>query len=523
MATKKPVAKKVAVKKAPAKKAMEIIIKDSPVKRGRAKAKPVADDVEEAIEEAVGAKRKGKAAADAPRFDPTLFYSSTIDAISRKQGVDSDLMEEVKPLSTGNLMLDIVYGGGIRPAMMTHAGWEQSCKTTGALTIMASAIKAKIPINSLWDFEGSTANSKKYVANILRTAGLKVSVDDVFGKKDPATGNWIIPPMVRYHSETLGEKFFDWLSETLRQLPDKKFVANKWWLIYEDNKVNKTKFADYAVASMAKKYGNGIWIEAPDGNMQGLVIVDSYPAMNPTANDEEDANNSLGLAARMFAKHLPRVKGRLAKKMVALLGINQMRDIPMAMYGPKEQEPGGKALRFNSDIRIKWLARSSGMPFNPKFDTEVNREVESSVTLEGKDRYRYIQVHAFKNKLANPNRKAWIRLWEQDAAGDARGFDPFFDTACYLRETGQLTGAKRIKMELNLNGFGTAKKSISWVTLKTWVLGTKEEKTQICSALGYKPMDLRMYCFKQMGDGRGEAMYVAHMNSKTKVAAEEDE
>jgi RecA/RadA recombinase len=516
MATKKA----VPAKKAPVKKAMEVTIKEAPLRKAKGRAKPVVDDdVEEAIEEVVGKKRKG---ADAPKFDPSSYYTSTIDDISRKQGVDSDLMDAVVPLSTGLLMLDIVYGGGIRPAMMTHAGWEQSCKTTGALTIMAAAIKAKIPICSLWDFEGSTANSKKYVANILRTSGLKVSVDEVFGKKDPNTGKWLVAPMVRYHSETLGEKFFDWLSETLRQLPDKKYVAGKWWLVYEDNKANKAKIGDFTVASMAKKYGNGLWVEAPDGNMQGLVIVDSYPAMNPEANDTEDANNSLGLQARMFAKHLPRVKGRLAKKMVALLGINQMRDIPMAMYGPKEQEPGGKALRFNSDIRIKWTARSSGMPFNPVFDKEVQREVENSVTLEGKDRYRYIQVHGFKNKLANPNRKAWIRLWEQDAAGDARGFDPVFDTVCYLKETGQLIG-KRTKFQIELDGFGKAKKTIDWMTLKRWVLGTKEEKIKICTTLGYKPLDLRLYCFKQLGTGKGEALYVATSNSKTKSSEEDDE
>jgi len=477
--------------------------------------KPEKDAVDEAIEKIVGKKSPAT-------FDPYALYTTTIDDISRRQGVDSDLMEAIVPLSTGNLMLDLVYGGGIKPAMTTHAGWEQSCKTTGALTIMASAIKAKIPLVSLWDFENSTGNSKKYVANILRTAGLKVSVDDVFGKKDPMTGKWLIQPMVRYHSETIGEKFFNWLSELLRQLPDKKYVAKEWWLVYEDTKINKTRLGEHAVASMSKKYGKGLWVKAPDGNMQALIMVDSYPAMNPESNDEEDSDRSLGLHARMFSKHLPRVKGRLAKKMVALLGINQMRDIPMVKYGPKEQEPCGKALRFNSDIRIKWTARSSGMPFNPKFDTEERVEFERSIVDGGKDRYRYIQVHGFKNKLANPNRKAWLRLWVEDATGEARGFDPFFDTASYLRETGQLTGKSRQSMQLDINSLGKAKKPIDWKTLKLWILGTKEDKTKISIAQGYKAMDLRLFCFKQMASGVGETLYVAKRQAG-KVADSEDE
>jgi len=307
------------------------------------------------------------------------------------------------------------------------------------------------------------------------------------------------------------------MADLLRKLPDKKYIAGKWWLVFDDDKVNKAKLGDHVVTSMAKKYGKGLWVEAPDGNLQALILVDSYPAMNPTANDDDDANNSLALQARMFSKHLPRVKGRMAAKMVAVIGINQLRAVPMAMYGPKEMEPGGQALKYYSDVRIQWTPLASGLPFNPKFDTDDRLEHEMSVTNEGKDRYRYIRMKAIKNKLWTPGRKGFVRLWVEDATGEARGFDPFFDTMLYLKETGQITGAKRIKMELNLDGIGKAKKSVSWMTIKQWVLGTKEEKTKICIALGYKPMDLRMYCFKQMENGKAEELYVAKRNDGKKI------
>lgn len=514
------VTKKVAAKKAPVKRRvkadMEVTIKEG---KGRKRA-PINDEVDDALEEAVGSKKKG---SDGPKFDVASLYSSTVDEVARKQDFDSDLLEDTPPMSTGILMLDLLLGGGIRPAWLTSFGPEQSCKTTGAITIMAAAIKAQVPIIALVDYEGSTKSSKPYVANILKTAGLKVSINDVFGKKDPSTGKWLISPVVRYRSETIGEKFFDYLADLLRKLPDKKFIAGKWWLVFEDTKENKAKLGDHCVPSMPKKYGKGIWIEAPDGNLQALVLVDSYPAMNPTANDDDDANNSLALQARMFSKHLPRVKGRMASKMVAVIGINQLRAVPMAMYGPKEMEPGGQALRYYSDQRIQWTPLASGLPFNPKFDSDDRLEHELSVTGGGKDRYRYIRMKAIKNKLWTPGRKGFVRLWVEDGTGEARGFDPFFDCMLYLKETGQLTGKNRKTMLLDLDGFGKAKKSIDWMTIKRWVLGTKEEKTKICESLGYKPLDLRKFCFTQMASGKGEELFVALRGTNTKVAdADED-
>jgi RecA/RadA recombinase len=273
---------------------------------------------------------------------------------------------------------------------------------------------------------------------------------------------------------------------------------------------------------MAKKYGKGLWVEAPDGNLQALVLVDSYPAMNPTANDDDDANNSLALQARMFSKHLPRVKGRMAAKMVAVIGINQLRAVPMAMYGPKETEPGGVALKFNSDVRIQWTPIGSNLPFIPKFDADDRLEHELSVTGSGKDRYRYIRMKAIKNKLWTPGRKGFVRLWVEDGTGEARGFDPFFDTVMYLKETGQLKGSSSRKpFQLDLDGFGKAKKPVSWMMLKQWVLGTKEEKVKICTTLGYKPMDLRKYCFKQMSTGKAEELFVALRGSNTKIVDDE--
>lgn len=359
----------------------------------------------------------------------------------------------------------------------------------------------------------STKNSRPYIGNVLKTMGVTQTVDEIFGKVDKETGEIIIRPLIDYFATGEGEKFFDWLAAIEREFPDKRYIGKKWWLVYTDTKENKAKYSEFADSSMTKRYGKGIWIPASDGNLQGLVIVDAWSAMNPDSNDDEEADNSLGVQARFFTKHLNRIKGRLAPKMIALIGMNHLADIPMAMYGPKQKEKGGNELRAKSDCRIWNYSRSSGMPFNPTFDKDEGCEVEPSVTTEGYDRYRYILSKNIKNKLWTPKRKAWFRIWMEDGNGDAQGFDPFFDTMCYLSETGQLIGNVRKKLKLNLDGIELTTPLTNWADMKKWVLGTKEQKIEICQKLGIaKPFDLRNYCFKQMATGKGEALYVKRKN-----------
>ena len=57
-------------------------------------------------------------------------------------------------LSTGMLMLDIVLGGGLTAGWYTNFGQEQTCKTTGAVTILSAALNSDVPILGYWDYEG---------------------------------------------------------------------------------------------------------------------------------------------------------------------------------------------------------------------------------------------------------------------------------------------------------------------------------------------------------------------------------
>jgi len=443
-------------------------------------------------------------------FNPYASYTGVLDDVAKKLS-DADTIDDVVPMSTGSLVLDYIEGGGIRPAWYTHFGPEQSAKTTGALLIMASAVKHNVPIVSLRDFEGSTGNSIPYVQNILKTSGIKMTKAELFGKKDDKTGKWIVPPRVRYSASTKGVSFFNWFAAVLRRLPDKKLLNNEWWLVYEDEKVN-AGFKEHADMSMPKRYGKGIYLKAPDGGLQGVVIVDSYPNMNPDYKDEDESDNSLALQARMFSKNLPRVKGYLASKKVAVIGINQLRDVPMAMFGPKEQEPGGKALRYNSDVRLRFYPRAlSAPPLWPKED-KLKKGFEAERSIDGgKDLYKYIHVKAAKNKLSESEREGYLRLWTKDSQGEAHGVDPVFDTMLYLKLTGQISGKGRSALTFLWGREKTKNpKSLSWDEYKLWILGTKEDMMKMSKKAGLpKPMNLRSACFKQMASGKAEELFAA--------------
>lgn len=462
-------------------------------------------------------------------FDPYRYIGMSLDEVSLKLS-DADTLDDMQPMSTGSLCLDLVMGGGIRAAWYTNFGPEQSAKTTGALLVLASAIKQNVPLTALRDFEGSTGNSVPYVTSIMKTNGVAMDRVQLFGQKDQKTGKWIVPPRIRYSASTRGVGFFNWFVAVLTRLPDKKMLEGEWWLVYEDTKENQATYGKYATKGMNKKYGKGIYIPAPDGGLQGLVVLDSYPNMNPDYKDEEEGDNSLALAARMFSKNLPRVKGYLASKKVAVVGINQLRDVPMAMYGPSESEPCGKALKYNSDVRLRWYPR--GLNAGPLWPTEdkKNKGMETERSIDGgKDQYKYVHVKAAKNKLSEGGRETFLRLWTKDSKGVAHGIDPVHDTIYYLFQTGQCMAVKatdkRNHLQLNL-GHKEQSSKLTWDQLKLMILGDKKQMKETCEEVGIKPRNLRGWLFKQMASGEGERLYKAHEANQGKAApleAEEDD
>lgn len=445
------------------------------------------------------------------------FYQDIVDEVDRKVKLADVSTFTRDRMSTGLACLDLAIGGGLAPGMYTFAGQEGSCKTTTVLTSLGAGLRKNVPVVEYWDYESSGGSDPNYLSNVMKTLGVKYKLDEIFGAKN-SDGSWLIKPRMRYRDEAVGETFFNWLSGLERRLPDKKLIAGKWWYIFEDDKHNKARYASVIDQKMTRQSNGGLYVPAKDGALQALVLVDSWPAMNPESRDEDDSNNALAVQARMFSAHLPRIKGRLRSKRITLLGINQLRAVPMAMYGPKEQEPGGTALKFNSDARMRLTARSlSGVPYHPKGEGQF--EKERSVEFEkSNDTYRYIHMRNIKNKLGLPMRETWARLWVEDGDGQPRGFDPCWDTLYYLTQTGQITG-RRAALKLKIGE--SESKSFSITDFKTLILGNKQDSAAMYSKIGMKPVNLREGVFKQLASGKAERLYLANKQNVTKDSDED--
>jgi RecA/RadA recombinase len=282
-------------------------------------------------EEAPVKRTRSKVVDEAPSFNPYAQLDGVLDDIEKSVGLsDSSMDPSEQRLSTGNLMLDIILGGGITAGWYTNFGQEQSCKTTGAVTILTAALNSEVPILSYMDFEGSA--SADYLENIMHNMGVKSDAKSVFGIRDEKSGKWLVAPRVRYKSEAVAEKFFDYLARLQRMLPDKKKIGENWYYLYVDTKENrKVVGSSYDVNYWRKT--KMLRVPAKDGSLQALVLVDSYPAMLPEKLDVDDPNNAMAAQARMFSDQLKRVKGKMRAKRIAVIGINQLRLRPMVAYG----------------------------------------------------------------------------------------------------------------------------------------------------------------------------------------------
>lgn len=282
-------------------------------------------------------------------FNPYSHIDAALDVVEKRLNLTSMAFDKNEQrFSTGLLSLDLMLAGGLLGGgWYTVAGGEQSCKTTLAVTILASIVNnlefAGKP--SYWDYESSLVPD--YVENIFKSFRLKIKLDNVFGIMNEHTGDWVVPPIVRRYAPDCGESFFDYLAALQKALPDKIFVKGNWWYVYENTKANAAIVKGKYNKELFSKH-NKFYVPAKDGTIQAILLCDSYATMAPRVQDEqEESGSDIALQARMFSKELRRVKSKMRRKRIVVLGINQLRKKPMVMFGPTEDETGGESLKFN--------------------------------------------------------------------------------------------------------------------------------------------------------------------------------
>ncbi len=84
-----------------------------------------------------------------------------------------------------------------------------------------------------------------------------------------------------------------------------------------------------------------------------VIVIDSVAALTPRAEiDGEMGDSHVGLQARLMSQALRKLTGTLSKSGTIALFINQLREKIGVMYGSPETQPGGRALKFYSSVRL---------------------------------------------------------------------------------------------------------------------------------------------------------------------------
>ncbi len=437
-------------------------------------------------------------------------YDQVLDVVEKRFKLSASMNDRFKyARSSGLLVMDLMLGGGlIVGGMYTVAGMEQTAKSTFIMNFLAKQLSEEEPPKITAYFDGEGSFSPDYFSQML---GSKIPDTEIFGVKSQK-GGYVVKPRIRYYAENRGELVMDAISAMLRRLPDKELIDEQWYYVFENTKENQKLLKDKYSKTLFSKY-NKFYILTEDTAPQAIFVVDSWPALVTERSEDEDANGpGLGASARMFAEFLPNIKGKLRRKGALLLGVNQLREKPMA-YGDPRYEPGGNALKFNSDIRIWNTARAV-----PHGKGQI--EEEPSVTREGVDTYRYIHAKAMKNKLSTPYLEGWMRLWVSDADGVAHGYDKVYDTFIYLKETGQCSGTMK-KLTIPMLGI---KKVLSWADFKGLILLTGKPLQELCKKLGLaKNPKLRDRCFAQITKGEGIKLYFETLKGSSEDEDEDEE
>jgi recombination protein RecA len=84
-----------------------------------------------------------------------------------------------------------------------------------------------------------------------------------------------------------------------------------------------------------------------------LVVVDSVAALTPKAGlDGAMGEQTVGLQARMMGQAMRKLAGHVREAGATVLFTNQLRERVGVVYGPKETQPGGRALKFYASQRL---------------------------------------------------------------------------------------------------------------------------------------------------------------------------
>jgi recombination protein RecA len=119
-----------------------------------------------------------------------------------------------------------------------------------------------------------------------------------------------------------------------------------------------------------------------------VIVIDSVAALVPKAEIEGDMGDThVGLQARLMSQALRKLTAAISKSNTTVIFLNQLREKVGIMFGNPETQPGGRALKFYSSVRL---------------DIRKVEVIKSGLESIGSR----VKVKVVKNKVAAPFRTA---------------------------------------------------------------------------------------------------------------------
>lgn len=123
-------------------------------------------------------------------------------------------------------------------------------------------------------------------------------------------------------------------------------------------------------------------------NAVDICIIDSVAALVPQVEiDGEMSDQQVGAQARMMSKAMRKLTAAINQTKTVCIFINQLREKVGVMYGNPETQPGGRALKFYSSVRL---------------DIRKQDVIKEGGAIIGNK----VRVKVVKNKVAPPFKEA---------------------------------------------------------------------------------------------------------------------